>query len=646
VSARITIQEGAEGTTISIVAPSRWPMVGLSLFLLLGAAGLLHLTWAWFVDDLAHPAPREPGVEAGASFFLVVVAGAAFWFSARLSLRALRSREVITVTPDALFLRRAAGLYAPRERFALAYLRRLRATPELAVLDVPRSPDLWRYAEGRNIAFDYGARTVRFGLRLTQAEAARVVAQLARLVPADDTPFSYPDPSAPPAEGGPPAPRARLQVEGRDLHVTIPARRNVTLAVLCGLGLILAIAYGVTLIPDLRRNGLALRHGLFPVLLLVYWYVSASRALMWTLFGKEEILLAADGRLELRRDSQLARPRRLIHLNEVGNLQVSMMPGTVALADGGFHRGNVRLWSWRTRRWYRFGIDLDEAEAVALVRLLEARAEEVQQDWGKRQIMARNPGLWEAISAATRRLITLRPKSVYLTGGIALGSYSPEMSDVDLVVIVPRPAVTLEPRLTQVLAAVAAMPAPFSLLFVEESEFLQPAPQALLYSAHDASWTPYTLHAMDLLLLRKHAMRLQGMDYAKMLKPVEEREVMARIVPHIVGTMLPRAQEALAARPDLPGEESQVVDLTFVMARGLFTRYNDRVASKPEAARWLQAESLMTPSLFPIAALAGEFADWYERGRPAAVDWTEINRRFVAAAKAFTEIVGPRPAPD
>ena len=65
-----------------------------------------------------------------------------------------------------------------------------------------------------------------------------------------------------------------------------------------------------------------------------------------------------------------------------------------------------------------------------------------------------------------------------------------------------------------------------------------------------------------------------------------------------------------------------MVDLTFVMARGLFTRYNDRVASKPEAAGILRL-----PEGSPAFCLESLFNDF--DGRP--VSWG----RFLCRADQF-----------
>ena len=87
-------------------------------------------------------------------------------------------REVVGLRPDALVIRRGVPGFGVRREYRLADVRNLRVS--LPPPDAGRwAPPLRFAGDAGVIAFDFGARTVRFGRGLDAAEARLVLAELA-----------------------------------------------------------------------------------------------------------------------------------------------------------------------------------------------------------------------------------------------------------------------------------------------------------------------------------------------------------------------------------------------------------------------------------------------------------------------------------
>jgi hypothetical protein len=96
----------------------------------------------------------------------------------------LTGRERVNMDMTSLKLRREVlGGIGRGIELDLAHVRRLRVAPELAAaFGMTASAEPRGYKRGI-IAFDYGARTFRFGLGLDEAEAAAIVEKLAARSP-------------------------------------------------------------------------------------------------------------------------------------------------------------------------------------------------------------------------------------------------------------------------------------------------------------------------------------------------------------------------------------------------------------------------------------------------------------------------------
>jgi hypothetical protein len=249
------------------------------------------------------------------------------------------------------------------------------------------------------------------------------------------------------------------------------------------------------------------------------------------------------------------------------------------------------------------------------------------------RVLTRHPAVRERILRATDLLRNCPVDALFLTGGISLGAYSPEMSDIDLAVVLPPAPEGDESAQAAVLRIVDDLPPGICMLLVRRDRLPAPEPPALQV---EGKWSrPYALHAMDVILLRDYSVPLFGPDCRSETATYAARDEIPGIIDHVVNTMLPPAVAAVSANPALPLGESGVTGLTFLMARCLVTLQTGGLMSKPAAGRWIRAEARRNPRLLPLAALAHRFALWYERGLPKRVRPRPINAQFPKAAASF-----------
>jgi len=168
---RSTRRDGRMGPEVVIPVRRNWPLlVVVPLWL-----GLWTLSMTGLAGEIRSG--RARGGEAG--FFEVWLIAAVLWSSTVVYawLWNAIGHEVVALRPGALVLRReVAGVGLSRE-YSLAEVRHLRVS-------VP-PPDAGRWSSpirfGREpgvIAFEYGARTVRFGEGLDEAEASLVLEEI------------------------------------------------------------------------------------------------------------------------------------------------------------------------------------------------------------------------------------------------------------------------------------------------------------------------------------------------------------------------------------------------------------------------------------------------------------------------------------
>jgi hypothetical protein len=168
---RSTRREGRYGPEIVIPVRRNWPLLVLMpLWLTLWTSGIAGVAGQ-------VRSGRARGGEAG--FFEVWMVAAVLGAGAVAStwLWNAMGREVVGLRPGALVIRHdIAGLGLDRE-YSLADVRNLRVS--LPPSDAARWAPAIRFGRDPGvIAFDHGARTVRLGGGLDEAEASLVLAEL------------------------------------------------------------------------------------------------------------------------------------------------------------------------------------------------------------------------------------------------------------------------------------------------------------------------------------------------------------------------------------------------------------------------------------------------------------------------------------
>jgi hypothetical protein len=165
---RVATEPTAEGLRVTMpLARSFWklafPLYGLAIL----GLGLVMM--------LAGPEPAD-GEAGPPAFFAVLwcVCGLPFVFAL---LWRLRGREEAELAARTLTLSKRLGRWGRSRSFARERIEGIRVSPEAGSVFDPRSALRWMGFGGGVIAFDYGARTYRFG-DMEEAEAKHVVAAL------------------------------------------------------------------------------------------------------------------------------------------------------------------------------------------------------------------------------------------------------------------------------------------------------------------------------------------------------------------------------------------------------------------------------------------------------------------------------------
>jgi hypothetical protein len=169
---RARVIETSEGLTVSVPARKNWFMILFLGFWMIG----------WTFGEVVVIAQLVSGkTPGGAGLFVFAwlggwTVGGAFagyawaWSMFGVERLLLRSRALV-VKRDLL------GLGRERE-YDLAHVTNLRAAPvTFNPLDFSSSLQFWGIGGG-TVAFDYGAKTFRFGAALDEAEAAQLVQRL------------------------------------------------------------------------------------------------------------------------------------------------------------------------------------------------------------------------------------------------------------------------------------------------------------------------------------------------------------------------------------------------------------------------------------------------------------------------------------
>ena len=168
------------GRGLEIVVPARRRVFAL-LF-------LPFWLFFWTIGGLsAFAALLSPETPGGADLFMIVwLCGWALGEAAVVTtiLWMLRGREVVTVDRDALVVRREVFGVGPTQEYEARHISNLRASPLPFGVGAYGSSPLALLRQGLGtIAFDYGAKTYRFGIAMEEAEARILIRQIEGKMP-------------------------------------------------------------------------------------------------------------------------------------------------------------------------------------------------------------------------------------------------------------------------------------------------------------------------------------------------------------------------------------------------------------------------------------------------------------------------------
>ncbi len=179
-SLRITLPSRKRWFTLiaSALFAAVWVMVTLPI---VGVGGPAMLTA--LLDELR----TAPAALAGdAIFFVVGLIWLSIWSIAGLTalytaLWGLAGREIIEVSPLAIRLARRVPGWGRTQQYLAEHIRDLRVSPQ-AMPDWWMRRSAWPSAALGQLAFDYGARTIRFG-DCDEAEAKLILAEIEQRFP-------------------------------------------------------------------------------------------------------------------------------------------------------------------------------------------------------------------------------------------------------------------------------------------------------------------------------------------------------------------------------------------------------------------------------------------------------------------------------
>lgn len=140
------------------------------LALVFGFADIVY--FIHFLSDLAFLS-TDSTLMAFSTFALVFV----FFSSIYMLVLAVTGRETIEVSQRSIIIRRKIIIgnivlpTAPSKEYLMEHVKSLRVWPAL------------RWSGGGTLAFDYGARTVRFGAGIDDAEARQILERLKGFLP-------------------------------------------------------------------------------------------------------------------------------------------------------------------------------------------------------------------------------------------------------------------------------------------------------------------------------------------------------------------------------------------------------------------------------------------------------------------------------
>jgi hypothetical protein len=178
--ARATISESSEGLVITIPARKNWFII---LFLGVWLTGWVFgegaAVYALLRVHPSHHAPVTAHAQVGANLFMLVwLVGWTFGggFAALIWLWNVAGVERLVLGPSTLATKREILGIGPLNEYELQSVSDLRISASPFDFNNRMSP--FQMINSGTIAFDYGAKTFRFGMGLDEAEAQQIIERL------------------------------------------------------------------------------------------------------------------------------------------------------------------------------------------------------------------------------------------------------------------------------------------------------------------------------------------------------------------------------------------------------------------------------------------------------------------------------------
>ena len=189
---RYSFEEGTSGTVITIPSRKNWFIVLFLGFWLIGWAfgeitvvGILSAGFLKLISDgLPEIIKNGPGAFSG--LFLLAWLGA--WtvggaFAIYAWLWQVKGVERISMSFEALVLEKITPIWRRKKEYRLRDVAALRlSSSSSSIWTMSGSMEFWGISGGR-LAFDYGAKTVQFGIGLDEAEAKFLIKDIEKKYP-------------------------------------------------------------------------------------------------------------------------------------------------------------------------------------------------------------------------------------------------------------------------------------------------------------------------------------------------------------------------------------------------------------------------------------------------------------------------------
>lgn len=194
--------------------------------------------------------------------------------------------------------------------------------------------------------------------------------------------------------------------------------------------------------------------------------------------------------------------------------------------------------------------------------------------------LALNPRVGDSIRGAVRACARLPVRSVVCWGSIPLGGFIPHHSDIDLLFVsAGAPEGGPWPALLAELGSPSLDP-----IVVADSDLVLREPRGIRSLAPRRECV---LHAMDLILIRRYSVVVEGEDLRGTIPDLKEADEIGGILRHVQDVLVSAELRKLSARG---GETAlvatDVLNVAHVMIRCLYTLRHGALASKPAALDW------------------------------------------------------------